>query len=77
MQVVGTSMSSKLFVSLIVLAGSKHFRSLIAEHITQVWVYHLQVGVDGLASHFFVKASGLGNLALSCTKMPKFKDVHV
>ena len=40
----------KLFVFLIVWAGAKQSRSPGAEQPTQVRVYQLPVGVDGLAS---------------------------
>ena len=40
----------KLFAFLIVWAGAKQSRSPGAEQPTQVWVYQLPVGVDGLAS---------------------------
>ena len=42
--------SSKMFVCLIVWAGAKQSRSPGAEQTTQVRVYQLPVGVDGLAS---------------------------
>ena len=42
--------ANKLFVFLIVWAGAKQSRSPGAEQPTQVRVYQLPVGVDGLAS---------------------------